>query len=569
MYTADVIALLIYLGSLVVIGLWVSRRVKSLQDFVMPRKFGKVLMVSFAFGTGTHADEAVGVSSKTFTNGLSGVWYQWLYLFCTPFYWLIAPVMKRFRAITTADIFEARYDKSVASLYTLIGMATLLVDMGVMLKAFGSIVHGSTGFSEKWAIGLVTLVFVAYSVAGGLHAGIITDFIQGILTVLFSFILLPFVLKAVGGLAGIHAQISDPQMLSMVAPKDIGVFYIAMLSVSGLIGIVTQPHILANCSSGKTEMDGRVGFMGGNMVKRFCTIAWCLIGLAAIVYFKQRNLSPVPDQVWGLIAKDFLSSAFPGLLGIFLATLLASLQSTANAVMICSSGLFTENVYRHFRPAESKRHYLWVARVASVVTVAGAVIFAWKVGHVVQGLEIFWKVGILMGLAFWMGLFWRRTTVAGAWASFVGATAAWWLTTQNFFVKIVAALPMAESWRFVIEKEVDKVVTQQIYLPWSIVFYISMGVIAGIIVSLTTKPVAAEKLENYYTLTRTPTVPGEEIVTACAVPPGAATLPRRPIFPWFPSLEFQIPNWVSIAGFLFGWAFVVAIIYGFYLITKG
>ena len=57
--------------------------------------------------------EAVSVASKTYTNGISGIWYQWLYLFATPFYWLIAPMMRRFRALTTGDIFELRYNKSV------------------------------------------------------------------------------------------------------------------------------------------------------------------------------------------------------------------------------------------------------------------------------------------------------------------------------------------------------------------------------------------------------------------------------------------------------------------------
>jgi len=561
MYWADIAALAVYLLALVVIGFWVSRRVKSMEQFVMPRRFGKVLMVTFSFGTGTHADEAVGVTSKTFTNGLSGIWYQWLYLFCTPFYWLIAPVMKRFRAITTADIFEARYDKSVASLYTIIGMFTLLVDMGVMLKAFGSIVSASTGFPERPAIGLVTLVFVVYSVAGGLEAGIITDFIQGILTVVFSFLLLPFVFHAVGGMAGIHAQLTDPHLLSMVAPQDIGVFYIAMLSVSGLIGIVTQPHILANCSSGKTEMDGRVGFMGGNMIKRFCTIAWCLIGFAAIVYFQGREVRP--DHVWGAIAKDFLNQALPGLLGVFLASLLASLQSTANAVMICSSGLFTENVYKHFFKNRSRPHYLLVARIASIVTVAGAVMFAWTVGEVVHGLEIFWKVGILMGIAFWLGLFWRRTTVAGAWASFGAAVFAWWLTTQGFFVAAVHALPGAEAWRFVVLRNE----AWQIYLPWAMLFYISAGLLLGIIVSLLTKPVAREKLENYYALTRAPIQPGEEIAAACTLPPNAAVLPPEKVFP-NSNLEIQYPDRVSVYGFLFGWAFVAGIILMFYLITR-
>ena len=556
----DIIALVVYLGALVVIGFWVSRKVKSMEEFVMPKRFGKLLMITFSFGTGTHADEAVGVSSKSFTNGVSGIWYQWLYLFCTPFYWLIAPVMKRFRAITTADIYEARYGKSMAYLYTLIGILTLIVDMGTILKAFGAVVRGSTGIPANTAIAVVVFVFVLYSVAGGLVAGIITDFIQGVLTVIFSFLLLPFVLQAVGGLSGLHAKIADPHLWSMVAPGDIGVFYIIMLSVTGLVGIVTQPHILANCSSGRTEMDGRVGFMAGNMVKRICTMAWCLIGFAAIAYFAGRNIEP--DQVWGHIAKDFLNKAIPGLLGVFLATLLASLQSMANAVMICSSGLFTENIYKQFARGKSSRHYLFVARVASVVTVAFAVTFAYKVEGVVKGLEIFWKTGILLGIAFWLGLFWKRTTLAGAWASFIAAVIAWYLSGAGFFVDWLGKLPVAATLRLL----VVKAGVQSMYLPWQMAFYITSGAAAGIIVSLVTKPIEAKKLENYYALVRTPVRQGEVVNAPCTLPEGAEVPRRNNLFPGT-SIEVMKPSWVGIAGFLAGWAYVLSLIGIFYLIT--
>ncbi len=563
MQTADIVALVVYLGVLVVIGFWMSRKVKSMEEFVLPRRFGKILMITFSFGTGTHADEAVGVSSKSFTNGVSGIWYQWLYLFCTPFYWVIAPIMKRFRALTTADIYEARYGKSVAYLYTLVGILILIVDMGTILKAFGAVVQGSTGISANLAIGLVVFVFVIYSVAGGLAAGIITDFIQGILTVIFSFILLPFVLRAVGGISGLHQSISDPKLWSMVAPGDIGVFYIAMLSVMGLIGIVTQPHIMANCSAGRTEMDGRVGFMGGNMVKRICTMAWCLVGFAAIAYFAGKEI--IPDQVWGHIAKDFLSKAAPGLLGIFLATLLASLQSMANAVMICSSGLFTENIYKKFAAGKSPKHYLLVARISSVVTVACALVFAYRVEGVVKGLEIFWVVGLLLGVAFWMGLFWRKTTTAGAWASFFGVAASWWLSRQQFFINAVAGLPASSALRFVMEGKAGP----HIYLPWSIVFFVVCGLTLGIIVSLLTKAVDEKKLEKYYQLIHTPCRDGEQVVTPCTLPEDhLPTLKRRSI-PW---LGIEIPNLTltDLWGFLAGWAYVFTLIGVFYwIITWG
>ncbi|MHC4499316.1 MAG: sodium:solute symporter family transporter, partial [Planctomycetota bacterium] len=114
LHRADIYVLVFYLLGMVAIGVWSARKIKNSADFFMPRRFGKVFMIMFSFGTGTHSDQAVSVASKSFTNGLSGIWYQWLWLPVTPFYWLIAPVFRRFRAITTSDVFEARFSPSVA-----------------------------------------------------------------------------------------------------------------------------------------------------------------------------------------------------------------------------------------------------------------------------------------------------------------------------------------------------------------------------------------------------------------------------------------------------------------------
>ena len=243
LHVTDWIVLLVYLVVIVIIGVYSARLVGNVTDFIMPRRFGKLMMVMFGFGMGTHSEQAVGVAAKTYTNGLSGIWYQWLNLFATPFYWLIAPLMRRFRANTTADVFEARYGRSVSMLFAFWGMVTLMVDTGVMLKGSGAVIDASTNGTvpSNWAIAIMTVLFLAYGIAGGLSAAIITDFIQGILTIIFSFLLLPFVLDAVGGLSGLHETIKDPQMFSLVAPAEIGIFYIVVIALNALVGIVAQP----------------------------------------------------------------------------------------------------------------------------------------------------------------------------------------------------------------------------------------------------------------------------------------------------------------------------------------
>jgi Na+/proline symporter len=563
LHIADIVILCFYLLGITAVGVYAARKIRNIADFFMPRRFGKLMMMMHSFGTGTHSDQAVTVASKSFTNGLSGIWYQWLWLFATPFYWLIAPMMRRFRAITTADVLEARYDKSVAVLYAVIGMANLAVSIGIMLKGSGAIIHASTTgvVSSNIAITAMTLMFVIYGVAGGLAAAIITDFVQGILTVIFSFMLLPLLLNAVGGLSGLHQSIRDPGMFSIIAPSEIGIFYVAVIALNGLVGIVTQPHTMGNCAAGRTESEGRVGWMCGNFIKRICTVAWCFTGLAAVAYFAGQAVEP--DHVFGLIAAQFLPTILPGLLGLFLASVLASVMSSCDSFMIASSGLFTENIYKHIVKDRPQSHYVLIARISSVLIVAAGVTFAYWLPNVVKGLEIFWMISPMMGIAFWLGLFWRRTTSAGAWAAALTALAVWWLTAQPFFVSLMTELTQNSSLAFV----VSKAGVNQISLPWQMVFYLSAGTFAGIIVSLITKPAANNRLDNFYALLRTPITPGELVTHVCTLPADADVPPKRKLLP-FKNLEILVPSLSSVLGFLAGCAFVAAIIYSVFLIAN-
>lgn len=566
LHPADLAALACYFLLVVGLGVWTARGVKDVADFIMPRKFGKLMMIFFGFGAGTHSDQAVSVASKSYTNGVSGIWYQWLWLFCTPFYWLIAPMMRRFRALTTADIFELRYNRSVSMLYAFVGLLQYTVNIGVMLKGSAHVIEASTGgtVNSDVAIAIMTVLFVAYGVAGGLHAAVLTDFIQGMLTIVFSFLMLPFLLNAIGGLAGMREQV-PPDMLSMVAPAEIGAFYIAVIAFNGMVGIVTQPHTLANCAAGRTELDGQVGWMCGNFLKRICTIAWTLTGVAAVAYFAKIGVTDVnPDNVFGEVAYRFLPDIMPGLLGLFLAGLLAAVMSSCDAFMITSAGLFTENLYKPITPHESKTHYLWVARISSLTVVAAGVCFAYWLEDVVAGLEIFWKISPMLGIAFWFGLFWRRMNSAGAWASTCAAFFVWWLTTQQYFIAWVGSLPFAGPLRFIF---VDNN-TPEIYLPWQMIFYLSAGALTGIVVSLLTPSTNSEKLERYYALIRTPVVPDENVDQPCTIPEDSETLPPRKLIP-LRSFEIYVPSRQMIGGFLAGWCGVALLIAVFLWLVKG
>jgi len=436
----DWLVILVYLVGITVIGTWAVRKVKSAATFfISDRGFGKVLMMFFNFGTGTHSDQAVSVAAKTYNVGASGIWYQLLWAFSTPFYWIIAPMFRRMRAITTSDFFEARFGPSVGVLYAAVAIMNLIVNIGVMLKGSSAMIEAITGGTVNafWATMAMTGMFLVYGVAGGLSAAIVTDFIQGVLTIVLSFLILPFAFSAIseltgtGPMAGMRATIADPEMFSLVS-AEIGILYIVVISLNGLVGYGCQPHTMGLCAAGKTEMEARVGMTCGMFIKRFCTVAWVLTGLCAVAYYMllQKKVEDV-DHVYGLMARDLLPTIAPGLVGLFIASMLAGLMSSCDAFMVAGSALFTGNIYRRvFVRHASDRHYMFVGRVVAVLIVGAAIVFAFSLESVVKGLEVFWKISAMMGLIFWMGLFWRRTTVAAAWIGTVVTFAAFLFTSQ-------------------------------------------------------------------------------------------------------------------------------------------
>jgi hypothetical protein len=115
--------------------------------------------------------------------------------------------------------------------------------------------------------------------------------------------------------------------------------------------------------------------------------------------------------------------------------------------------------------------------------------------------------------------------------------------------------------------ELSKNRNAEVYLPWQMVFYLSAGMVAGIVVSLLTKPVAEKKLNNFYALVRTPITPGEQPAAPCTLPEDAVVPEKRNIFP-NTNFEFMIPSRTSIVGFLIGWAFVVVIVAIVYMIAS-
>ncbi len=424
-----------YFALVVAVGLWAGRKVKKTDDYFLgDRSFNVWLIIGQAFGVGTHAEMPVSLAGKVYQSGYAGIWYQWKNLFITPFYWMLAPLFRRFHRTTIGEVYEDRYGGWMGMVYSIFAISYFIFNLGAMLKGAGKLVSVASGgaVTPNTVVLVMTATFLVYSVVGGLVAAAYTDFVQSFFIIALSFLLIPMGLAEVGGFTGVRATLSA-DMLSMVTPGDVGVFTIFMLTVNGLVGIVAQPHILASVGTGHNEYSCRMGMAAGNFVKRFCTIGWALAGVIVAVMIIQRGapLLADPEDAFGYATRELL---FPGAVGLMIASVLAANMSTGSAFTVDGGALFTQNLYRRYWVRDqTDSHYLRAGRLAGVAMTTLGVLFGLFVGSVLQAFLFTETIAAFMGISMFAAVAWRRTTRWGALASLMASSGVFfWLTYAQF-----------------------------------------------------------------------------------------------------------------------------------------
>jgi Na+/proline symporter len=377
----------------------------------------------------------VSLAGIVYQSGYSGLWYQWKNLFITPFYWILAPLFRRFRRTTTGEVYEDRYGTFMGAVYTVFAMAYFIFNMGAMLKGGGKLVSAATGgwVSSNTVVMAMTAAFLAYSFFGGLFSVAYTNFVQSLFILFLSFMLIPIGLGRIGGFTAMHEELA-PEMLSLVTPGEIGVFTIVMLTINGLVGIIAQPHQLAAVGTGKDERTCRIGMTYGNFVKRFCTVGWALVGLIVLVMLTRTGqMLADREDAFGFATRELL---FPGAVGLMIASVLAANMSTCSAFTVDGGALFTQNFYRRYLVhGRDDRHYLMVGRVSGVIVTLLGVWFALAVELVLEAFLFTESIAAFMGISLFAGICWKRANRHGAFASLAVSSAVFFYLSRVQFGK--------------------------------------------------------------------------------------------------------------------------------------
>ncbi len=582
------IVLVLYFAGMLLLGWWSKKGIVDREGFLLGnRRFGTWYMVMHAFGAGTHPGDVAGVTSKTVEAGGSGIWVSWMWMFGTPFYWLIAPIMRRMRCLTVADYFEDRFGRAAAALYVIVATLGMTVATASILLATTRTVQGMMGKAtvlrsatqaraagavdaaaeeagrepaphaaerpawqargvatkaeaDAWFFGILlvmTAVFVVYSYWGGIVAAIKTDMAQGLMIIALSFVAIPSAIGLVGGWEAVRETLSahstpTDDYLALFDPEYFSLAAVLVLCINAPFSMMAQPHIMSVSAAGRTEWEGRVGFTYGNVLKRVCTMGWCVLALAWLAYLVTRGSTVHADAAFGDSVRFLLH---PVLQGLMLACVLAAAMSSGDALQVTIAGLFSQNVYRRYiRPGASETHYVRVTRVAGLAIIGGALVCAVLMREsVVKTILDYFKLTACVGVSVVMGILWRRMNSTGVFVSTIMA-AATFLTTRY-------GLDMGQA--------------ATTGLP------LAAGGVGGIVGSLVTRPPRPEQTDPFFKKIYTPIgqedrlhLPLEE-----AVPPARRLLTAGGLFLVKPSRQ----SWV---GFLITLVICLALVAAMWLL---
>lgn len=420
----------VYLVIQFLVGIYFFRKIRSESMYVVAR--GQ--LNSFTLGStlsATQLSSATAIGDVSYTS-MFGIGY---YFLVWPFLWLgywisakwVARKMWRFgqRAggMTIPDILAARYDsqKAVRAIAAIILILSFLFDFGTQYRAAGIVLGNLFHLPYIWAVIIAAVVFMSYTLLGGLLSIAYNDVIQICLFVIAYGLGAIIAVRAVGGFGHITTTIHhlDPTMLNLFGSTGLPFSQLIGIGIATTLMFISYPIDTMKFYSAKNT----------NHLLRGIGIAFvfqALIGLAIIMLgFSARTLHPG----WSLTQFDTVmptlaSTVFPPLVGgLVMAIIMGAVMAVSSSIMLTLGAALSHDLYVPLvRPGATDGQKLAATRVGVLLIGVGATFLAFVsmgsiatvIINVLQGLAAAFSVPLLLGLV------WRKVNRVGAILSMIG-----------------------------------------------------------------------------------------------------------------------------------------------------
>ena len=437
---------LLYLGILILFAVRARQKTRNIEDYYAGgRNVATVLVALSFFATFVSTNSFVGHSAKSYTYGVSWLLVGAILVLLAVLSWLvIAPRFNKkageLGSVVPSDLFRLHFASPAAGAVAagVVLFDSLFFLAAVFLGASESM-GALLGIPFVYALGIVFVVQLVYTVVGGYLADVWSDSLQAVI-LLAGAVVIPLSLIAhAGGWTSTWTQLqqiddagSDFSLLrvTMAAP----LLMIVGVGLSGGLKLVADPRQLSRFYGLRSAIAARRG-------------AWLVGALVAVTYFfllpigLLSRVIGVPPEV---AART--DAIVPWLLGdaqilgpiagtVILTALLAAAMSTIDSVLLVAAGALQRDLLplvtggNREGTVAAARRIVMLCALLSVVLAAFARTYP-AIGFGIVELTVF--AGALYAAAFLPGLigilYWPGSTATGVIAGMIAglvATAAW------------------------------------------------------------------------------------------------------------------------------------------------
>ncbi len=448
------ILLILFFGSMIGIGLYCRRHATDVSGFVLGGRSVGPWLTAFAYGT-SYFSAVVFVGYAGQFGWKYGVAATWAGLGNAFLGSLLAWVVlgRRTRVMTQhldsatmPEFFGKRFESQSLKL-----CASAIIFI-FLIPYTASLYNGlsrlfAMAFSIDYSVCVVVMAVLTavYVIAGGYMATAINDFIQGIIMLAGIAAVILAVLHSQGGflaalekLAQVKGESSVPGVYaSFFGPDPVNLLGVVILTSLGTWGL---PQMVQKFYAIKSE----TAISKGTVISTLFALVvaggcYFLGGFGRLFTDRMDVVDGVPAGGYDAVIPAMLSGLPAALIAVVVILVLSASMSTLSSLVLASSSTLTLDFIKGniIKNMDEKRQVRWM-RGLVVVFIAISVVLALiqyksSVTFIAQLMGVSW--GALAGAflaPFLYGLYWKRTTTAACWVSFLFSTA---VMLANIFVR--------------------------------------------------------------------------------------------------------------------------------------
>ncbi len=431
--------LIIFFAVMIAIGFYCRKHATDVNSFVLGGRSVGPWLTAFAYGT-SYFSAVIFVGYAGQFGWKYGIASTWIgignALIGSMLAWVILGrrtriMTQHLNSATMPEFFGRRFHNDGLKLGASVIVFIFLIPYTASLynglsRLFGMAFH----IDYTVCIVIMAVLTGVYVIAGGYMATAINDFLQGIVMLFGIVAVILAVLKSNGGfmeslnqLAMVADETASSQpgvFASFFGPDPINLLGVVILTSLGTWGL---PQMVQKFYAIKSEKAISKGTIISTLFAIIVSGGCYFLGGFGRLYGDSVDIA---SEGFDAIIPAMISNLSPALIGLVVILVLSASMSTLSSLVMASSSTLTIDFLKGhvIKNMDEKKQLLYI-RILIVVFIAISVVIAivqykGNITFIAQLMGVSW--GALAGAflaPFLYGLYWKKTTAASAWVSFL------------------------------------------------------------------------------------------------------------------------------------------------------